>query len=140
MIRTLVRRYLFGALVLAAAGSSHAQTLETFAGDRLVDNLPALESPISPHDIMPAADGSIWFLNGRGGRLMRSDPGTPTLTGWPAGAPSYPYERISHFFRGNTGTIYFITIGTVYQFDPVTGAHTWLGPTRCRTRPRPPAG
>src|SRR5688572_6809360 len=101
MMLKQLRRYLVGALVLAAAGTVQAQTLETFAGGRVVDNLPALEAPVSPQGVLVGSDGTVFFLDGFARRLMRRHPTTTMLTGIPVGAPQYPYERVSHFFRGN---------------------------------------
>ena len=115
MIRTLVRRYLCGVLVLAAAGTSQAQTLETFAGGRIIDNLPANQSPMTSGSIVTAVDGTVYVVDIFRHKLMRRDPTTGILTRFPAGVTTPPWNAVDQVFRSVSGVTYVIGGGALYQ-------------------------
>jgi sugar lactone lactonase YvrE len=125
VIHTRVRRYLLGALVLAAASSVQAQSVETFAGGRVVNNVPALEAPVVPEAVAVGPDGAIYVVNGFTHRLMRRDPATSTLTIKTYSASSFGTAG-PPFFIGRNGSGYVVTGIRLYQVNLSTGSSVGL--------------
>ena len=121
MIRTHMRRYLVGALVLAVAGQAHSQSLDTFAGGRLMDNLPALEASVNPDSLASTPDGTIYVVDWFYHRLLRRDPVTSLLFTMPPAEVSQLWNSIDRVFFGPTGTGFIAAGGVLYQFNPATG-------------------
>ncbi len=93
MIGKRVRRYLCGVVVLAAAGSIQAQTLETFAGGRTVDNLLATEAPVTTGAMLTTVDGTVFVVDTFRHRLMRRDPASSMLTLFPGATAAAPWNQ-----------------------------------------------
>ena len=47
-----------------------------------------------PHDVAPAADGTVWYSGQANGTLGRLDPSTGTVTEFPLGPGSAPHGVI----------------------------------------------
>lgn len=141
MIRTLVRRYLIGALGLAAASLVQAQTLEIWAGGATTRDAPADQVPVAPLAVAIGPDGKVHVLDGARNRLIRLDPTTGTATALPGlDAPS-PWEPPPPEFNVWDGRgvavnadneLVVSTSSGLYQADLVSGElidiTEWAGP------------
>jgi hypothetical protein len=118
---THVRRAMFGVLVLAAASMAQAQTLETFAGGRTVDNLPSLEAPVTTGAMLTTVDGTVYVVDTMRNRLMRRDPATSMLTLFPSSTVVAPWNAVYNVFRSASGNSYLYAGGALYQLFLPTG-------------------
>ncbi len=112
MIGARVRRYLVGVVVLAAASSIQAQTVETFAGGKIIDNVPALQAAVDPTEVAVGPDGAVYVVNNFTHKIMRRDPSTGMLSIIPPGATSPAFNTI---FFGTTGTAYTLTADSALE-------------------------
>ena len=109
-------RRLTGAFVLAVcAATAHSQTLERFAGGRTVDNLPALEAPVTTGAIVTMVDGTAYVVDTHRHRLMRRDPVTSMLTVFPSATAGAPWDQVHNVFRSATLISYLYAGGALYR-------------------------
>jgi virginiamycin B lyase len=81
MVRGLAASGLLALLPAAPAAAQDVQYYELDKGDR-------------PHDVAPAADGTVWYAGQRAGVAGRLDPNTGKLTRIPLGPGSAPHGVI----------------------------------------------
>ncbi|HTU68093.1 MAG TPA: PxKF domain-containing protein [Steroidobacteraceae bacterium] len=103
---------------LTYGGAAAAQTVETFAGGRVIDNMPALEAPIVPRNVAVKPDGTIFTVNTRTIKLMRRDPATGTISLYP-GAGNF-YNNTGVFFLDNAGYGYVLNGISLYRLNLTT--------------------
>ena len=130
MIGTRVRRYLCGAVVLAAAGSIQAQTVETIAGGRFISDMPATDAPLNPGQLSVRPDGTVYVIDWVNKRVMRRDPANGKLYAIPLVGLPPPYDRPVYntadaIFFGPDGTAYVASNSTLFRLDPATGQVTF---------------
>ena len=135
MFRSLVRRLWVGILGLAAAGAVQGQvSIETYAGGRLVQNLPARDTPLTPGKLAVGPDGATFVTNEFSHNIMRWDPVTGIMTiGAPGPANSF-YNSSHYAFFGRPGYAWLLRDFTLYDRNLSTGAATNYGQAQ-RTAP-----
>jgi virginiamycin B lyase len=75
------------------AGQAPATTVSSAAAANTVERFP-VPAGSGPHDVAPAADGTVWYTAQRSGKLGRLDPATGRTTEVPLGDGSAPHGVI----------------------------------------------
>src|SRR5688572_10712337 len=112
--------------LLSYGQAATAQTVETFAGGRLINDLPATEASVTPGSLAAAPDGSIFVVDSNFRRLLRKDPANSRLYTFPPGATQplqAPWDFVSHVFFGPNGDAYVLAggSGSIYHLNAATG-------------------
>lgn len=126
MNKSFPARALWLAGLLALAPVSFGQTLETFAGGKIVDNLPALQTPLVPTGLTAGPDGAIYVSSTRQGNILRLDPSTGMLTVRAPGGANATFNNSYVAFHGPSGHAYLVKADVLYEIDPITGQATAL--------------
>jgi sugar lactone lactonase YvrE len=130
----LVRRYLAGVLVLAAASSIQAQTIEIYAGGAKFRNTPGQEMPVIPTAVTIGQDGMVYVSDAYKGRLIRFDPVTGTATALPGLDPQPPFGNAPPDFdfsadalaMNPAGELYGATSEQMFRIDIQEGTRQFL--------------
>ena len=131
MIGARVRRYLVGVVVLAAASSIQAQTIEVFAGQGKFVDIPGTHVSMDVSAMTVGPDGNLYLSSGLNSELMRLRIADGTVTKLP-GQPNLDNLRVPGQLVGmdfdSTGTLYAVTSGTsFYRLNVDTGVVTSVG-------------
>ncbi len=116
-------------VLCAHAPLAASQTVETFAGGRSIDNLPATAASVNPSAVAAAPDGTVYMVDWVFKRLLRRDPMTATLytiplVGLPPPFDAAQYNTVDHFFFAPNGTGYVLSNSILFSINPVTGLVT----------------
>jgi sugar lactone lactonase YvrE len=130
----LVRRLLAGVLVLAAAGSIQAQTVEIYAGGAKFRNTPGQQMPVIPRAVTIGPDGMVYVSDAFKGRLIRFDPATGTATVLPGLDPPPPPGNVIPDFDFSAdalamnaeGELYGATWQEMFRIDIQQGTREFL--------------
>lgn len=103
-----------------------AQSLEIFAGGARFADVPGTSINVSPEALAIGPDGSLFV---GGGRLLRYEPDTGTVTALPAtpGGLNYPLGYPSAMAVGPDGDLYVATLGALFRIDVAAGTSENVG-------------
>jgi len=128
------RRYLAGVLVLAAASSIQAQTVEIYAGGAKFRNTPGQQMPVIPTAVTIGPDGMVYVSDAYKGRLIRFDPVTGTATALPGLDPHPPLGNAPRDFdfsadalaMNPAGVLHGATWDEMFSIDTEDGTRQFL--------------